>query len=367
MNFRISLKIILAAAAALCCGSTCSLPWSAKDGGDIVVVCYNVHNLFDDAEDGTEYAEFRPGSPTWNSSLYARRLELTASAIRSIYPEGEKGPDILCLAEIENAKVLADLAKGHLKDSRYTWAFVGGPPDSPIRCGILSRLPIVLAKAHAVSGSGGGGRDMLEASFEIDSDKSGSGEILTILLCHWKSRLEGARETEEARRNASRLVAARLEEIIGTDPKRLVIVCGDFNESPDEFDRVGRAYPTAFMPPVLATTPSGLAAPEAWLEGVLKVSPLRVEASCEPRRQVFFSPWEETGGWSYWFRDERERLDGFLVSKTLLDGEGMEFLDFKVSDDTELLDEDGLPFVWNGSAGYSDHLPIALSLGKVGR
>jgi endonuclease/exonuclease/phosphatase family metal-dependent hydrolase len=367
MNFRISLKVVLAAAAALCCGSTCSLPWSVKGQEEILLAAYNVHNLFDDVEDGTEYAEFRPGSPTWNSSLYARRLELTADAIGSIYPERENGPDILCLTEIENAKVLADLATGHLKDGHYSWAFVGGPPDSPIRCGILSRLPIVTAKVHGVSGSAGGGRDMLEASFEIGGDRSGAGELLTVMLCHWKSRLGGARETEEARRTASTLVASRLGEILKADPGRLILVCGDFNESPDEFERACRAYPTAFMPPVRAAKPSEPAPPEAWFRGVLKVSPAREEASCEPGQLVLFSPWEEAGGWSYRFRDERDRLDGFLVSGTLLDGEGFEFLDFKVADDPELLDEDGLPFVWNGAAGYSDHLPIALRLGKKGR
>ena len=66
------------------------------------------------------------------------------------------------------------------------------------------------------------------------------------------------------------------------------------------------------------------------------------------------------------FRGDRECLDGFLVSKGLLDGKGLEFQDFKVADDSNLLDEDGLPFVWNGSAGYSDHLPIVLRLGSSG-
>jgi len=367
MESRIHLKFVLAAAvAALSCGSTCSLPWSEKPDATIVIASYNVHNLFDDVDDGTEYPEFRPGSSTWNATLYAKRLERTAYALKSLYPDGEKAPDIICLTEIENAKVLADLATGALKDGSYRWAFVGGPSSSSIHCGILSRLPIASARAHATAGSEGGGRDMLEASFEIGAGKAKGGELLTIFLCHWKSRLEGAKETEEERRCASALAELRLDEILKEDPDRLVLVCGDFNESPDEFKRVGRAYPTAFMPSATGAAASGVSPPEAWFEGVLKLSPSRGDASSEPGRVVLFSPWEENGGWSYQFRGDKERLDGFLVSGTLLDGKGFEFKDFKVADDPELLDEDGLPFAWNGANGYSDHLPIALRLGKAG-
>ncbi|MCX7025964.1 MAG: hypothetical protein NT061_00430 [Spirochaetes bacterium] len=367
MESRISLKVVLAAAAALSCGSTCSLPWSEKPREDLIIVAYNAHNLFDDVNGGTEYPEFRPGSSTWNSTLYAKRLELTAYAVESFYPDNAKGPDILCLTEIENAKVLADLAVGPLREGAYTWAFVGGPPSSPIHCGILSRLPIVSARAHAFAGSDESGRDILEASFELGAGKSETQEILTIFLCHWKSRLEGARETEGARRSASILVASRLGEILKEDPKRLVLVCGDFNESPDEFERVGGVYPTAFMPPPGAVASSDTEPPEAWFKGVLGVSPSKGSVSSDAGGIVLFSPWEESGGWSYQFRGDKERLDGFLISESLLDGKGFEFLDFRPADDPELLDEDGLPFCWNGAAGYSDHLPIALRLGEAGR
>jgi predicted extracellular nuclease len=207
---------------------------------------------------------------------------------------------------------------------------------------------------------------MLEASFEIGTGKPEDKGLLTVLLCHWKSRLEGARETEEERRSASMLADLRLKEILKEDPDRLVLVCGDFNESPDEFTRVGEAYPTALMPSTGAAASPGGRPSEAWFENVLKVSPSREEASSEAGRVVLFSPWEENGGWSYQFRGDKERLDGFLVSGALLDGKGFEFQDFKVADDPELLDEDGLPFVWNGTNGYSDHLPLALMLGRAG-
>ena len=362
MELRPRCKFVLAVVAALCCGSTCSLPWSQKSQEALTIVSYNVHNLFDDVEDGTEYPEFKPGTSTWNSALYAKRLKLAAYALNSLYPDNEAGPDILCLTEIENAKVLSDLALGPLKEGKYRWVFVGGPASSPIHCGILSRLPLVSAKAHAIADSDMNGRDMLEAEFELGSGTSGTKELLTIFLCHWKSRLGGTQETEDKRRLASTLAASRIEEILKEDPKRLILVCGDFNESPDEFARVKQAYGTAFMPSASQAILAGTKTPASWFEGVLRWSSSRQGAAFEAGKVTLFSPWEEFGGWSYKFRGDEERLDGFLLSGCLLDGEGFDFLDFKTADDPELLDEDGSPFAWNGANGYSDHLPIAIRL-----
>ena len=351
-------------------GSRCSLPWQAVRLDDITIVSFNAHNLFDDVDNGIEYPEFDPSTSNWNAGLYAKRLENTAFAIKTPYPERDSGPDILCLVEIENSKVLKDLASGPLAHEGYQWSAIGGPESSPIKCGILSRIPMVEVRSHGVFDSWGlgGGREILEVSFELETSKlpkeETNSQLLTVFLCHWKSRKEGAAATEEARRASSRLVAARIVERMNEDPNRLIVVCGDFNESPDEFSRIGSAYPTAFMPSSLGTKEED-SIPASWLDGVLRVSNSQAECIRTDGNIRVFSPWRGTEGYSYIFQGEKERLDGFLLGASFFDGKSYAFQDFRVGTSPELLAEDGSPIGWNGTNGYSDHLPIALTIAPI--
>jgi site-specific DNA-methyltransferase (adenine-specific) len=86
-----------------------------------------------------------------------------------------------------------------------------------------------------------------------------------------------------------------------------------------------------------------------------------IEIDGEP---VLYSPWAESGGYSYSFRGSRERLDNFLLSPGLLDKRGLSFKRFAASEAGFLVDGEGTPKAWPGSgaSGYSDHLPILLVL-----
>lgn len=345
-------------------GFRCSLPWQNSRPSILTIVSYNVHNLFDDVDDGGEYPEFKLGSGRWSSALYEKRLAAAAKAICSFSSDGGESPDLICLQEIENDKVLKDLAAGPLRKGGYRWLALGGPADSAVKCGMLSRFPLESVKTHSLAeiGSFGPGRNMLEATIGLGAD----GSRLTVFVCHWKSRKEGEAETEPARRLASKLAASRIAEIADADPQRCIIVCGDFNESPDEFSRVGRKYPTALMPD-RRDMEDGMSqkeqqVPEEWFRGVIQVASLPARASLNQGEVSLYSPWASADGFSYVFDGQKERLDGFLLSPSLLDGQGAEFGGFMVSAEATLLDEKGEPALWNGSSGFSDHLPIALRI-----
>ena len=351
-------------AAVLLFGFRCSLPWENSQPSELSIVSYNVHNLFDDVDDGGEYPEFKLDSGKWGSRLYKKRLAAAAMALCSFSSDGGESPDLICLQEIENEKVLKDLAAGPLRKGGYRWLAIGGPSDSAVKCGFLSRFPLESVKAHSLveAGGFGSGRDMLEATIGLGDE----GPRLTIFVCHWKSRKEGEAETEPVRRLASKLAASRVAEIAEADPGRCIIVCGDFNESPDEFSRVGRKYPTAFMPDSLdmagEATQKGRQVPEEWLRGMIRVASLPAGASLGKGEVSLYSPWTGTDGFSYVFDGEKERLDGFLLSPSLLDGQGAEYRGFMVSAEPALLNEKGEPALWNGSSGFSDHLPISLMI-----
>jgi hypothetical protein len=102
--------------------------------------------------------------------------------------------------------------------------------------------------------------------------------------------------------------------------------------------------------------------PEAWFEGMIRVSSLPSAVSLDGVAVTLYSPWAGSEGFSYIFDGEQERLDGFLLGPALLDGQGLEFASFMVSMESSLLDGKGEPLAWNGSSGFSDHLPIALTL-----
>lgn len=351
-------------AAVLLFGFRCSLPWENSHPSELSIVSYNVHNLFDDVDDGGEYPEFKLDSGKWNARLYEKRLAAAATAVCSFSSDGGESPDLICLQEIENEKVLKDLAAGPLRKGGYRWLAIGGPADSAVKCGILSRFPLESVKAHSLVDAGGfgSGRDMLEATISL----GGEGSRLTIFVCHWKSRKEGEAETEPVRRLASKLAASRVAEIAEADPERCIIVCGDFNESPDEFSRAGRRYPTALMPDPLdmagAMAQKGPQVPDEWFRGVIRVASIPSGASLDNGEVSLYSPWIGADGFSYVFDGDKERLDGFLLSPSFFDGQGAEYRGFMVSAEPALLDESGEPALWNGSSGFSDHLPVALRI-----
>lgn len=351
------LSLAFSISVALLCGFRCSLPWSSTKDETLSIVSYNAHNFFDATEDGGEYPEFTR-KKGWDERLYKVRLENLAKAVLSFFPSGKAYPDILCLEEIESVRVLEDLADGPLKSAGYSWLGLGGPQESPIRSAFLSRRKVTGVRAHALSDSWGmgAGREIVELTIDLGQQGSPVPSLVTLFICHWKSRKEGAELTEPARREASRLVAGRISELLRIEGERPIICLGDFNESPDEFERNSGKYPVALMPSSVAEIPG------SWRSGVLKLTGDGRQTRIDEGEVTLFSPWYSSSGYSYRFQGRDERLDGFLLSPGLFDGQGIEYRGFQVSDDPSLVDESGAPRGWDGKSGFSDHLPILLTL-----
>ena len=231
-----------------------------RDVEHITILSYNVQNLFDATEDGSEYAEFDPSAGVWTADAADAKASSIARVIRRAV---RGGPDVLCLQEVENGRVVADLARDHLGRQGYRYAAVSETPGSAVEVALLSRLPIEEARVHApVRGwpqlhSGGRSRGAtLRPVLEVRLETAGAP--LHLFVNHWKSKSGGARETEPARRAAARVVARRMRTIVADDPRAEIVVCGDLNESPSAFDEAGGAYPTALMPPSTRSAPHAL-------------------------------------------------------------------------------------------------------------
>jgi len=154
-------------------------------------------------------------------------------------------------------------------------------------------------------------------------------------------------------------------ERIAADPAAELVVCGDLNESPDEYARAGKRYPTALMSVEELEGGAEGESPAAARPGRLLVASTAALAVPRFGENVLYSPWAESGGYSYSFRGSRDRIDNFLLSPGLLDGAGLAFKSFAAVKASFLVDGEGNPLAWPGSGatGYSDHLPILLVLG----
>ncbi len=311
---------------------------------EITIMSYNLMTLFDPVDQGGEYDGWSVARGQWDEKGYRTRIANTASAVLSAIPGG---PDVLVVIEAENKRVLSDLA-----DRLGGYAVILSSPEEQalLSCGILSRFPLRQAKAHLATPPSDAGdsipRYMLEAELDVE------GKCLIVLAAHWKSKLGGAKETEKARRFAADLVRRIMIERIAEDPSAGILLAGDLNENPEEYDLVDRKYLTALMPVSTASGPG------------LYISADPQEACLQNGKLVLFSPWEQSEGYSYKFSGKEERIDNILLSPGLIKGDAFRFISFSALPPAFLVDETGQPIKWNSKSntGYSDHLPICLKL-----
>lgn len=309
--------VLIAALSAGCNGV------GGPDGGragagarEFTLVSYNVHNLFDDRDDGTEFAGYRPGSDSWSSVEFHTKAERTADALRRIAGGGH--PDIVALQEIENEHALGVLLREYLPRSGYRWFVMPPAGGSAFRVAAVSRFAVRSARVHAFWYLWRPQRDVLELELDIH------GRALTLLVNHWPSKRGGAERTAAQREFVSAGVARRVRALQRDNHEAAVAVAGDFNMDPHEF-------------------------------------------SAEWAALSLYNPWvDQQFPGSYRFRGSWSRIDNIFLSRAAHQGV-FELLSFTVVTDKGFLDRTGAPRVWfpGSSGGYSDHLPLRARLRMV--
>ncbi|MDR0584394.1 MAG: endonuclease/exonuclease/phosphatase family protein [Treponema sp.] len=344
-----------------------------KEGGgnsSVSIMTWNLQALFDGVENGNEYDEYREGAG-WSNEKYSGRLNNIAAAIGKIEPSP---PDIIAIQEIESAQVLKDLAAA-LSGQAYVWTHFAANPEMSLGLGVLSRLPLDGIKVHSVNIDGEAApRPVLEA--RVSSD----GGEFALFVCHWKSKLGGEEATEAARRSSARIILRRIRELAEAEPELPVIVMGDLNENYDEFYRRSGAAISALLPddPRSAEL-AGLYVPDR--DGGALADELQKDffiisrdkppaPRCFPQEAVaFYSPWTgELENGSYYYKNEWETIDHFLLSRQLFDGAGWEFENSALADYQPFVNSGGHPAAYNPrtGSGLSDHLPLLLFLSLRG-
>jgi endonuclease/exonuclease/phosphatase family metal-dependent hydrolase len=208
---------------------------SNPDGSGTYQFCmWNVENLFDDEDSDRRRVDEEFDNPfAANAKLRREKYDRVADALVAM--NGGRGPDVIAAVEVESiraAELLRDTLNRKLDEAkaeprwRYTQVAMrnldAGRHIAPC---LITRLNV----AHAETRMHGRQLRILEAHV------AANGHDLTVIACHWTSQLRqpDGEDGDEGRAKYARTVHDVFREAARSQPDVDLIVCGDFNETPD--------------------------------------------------------------------------------------------------------------------------------------
>ncbi len=192
--------------------------------GTWTLASYNVQDLFDTTDDPNA-DDLRPAE-----NQLQNKLTRLGRALHIL------GADVVGLMEVETLGVLRRLNGDMLADLGYREAILieGNDPERGIDVALLSRFPVTQTVSHAsetwtsVDGQARRlfSRDCLECHVALPG-----GEVLVVLVNHFKSKRGGESESEPLRTAQAARVRAIADDLLPRFP--LLAVVGDLNDTPD--------------------------------------------------------------------------------------------------------------------------------------
>ncbi|WP_461532503.1 endonuclease/exonuclease/phosphatase family protein [Sinomicrobium sp.] len=203
------------------------------------IAFYNTENLFDTISSSVWDEDRSPhGSYRWTSERYFDKISKLAKVIAGIGRElTATAPDIVGLAEVENAEVLHHLSS-HPLLLPYNYGIVHF--DSPDRRGIdvallykkktffpisTSSIPL---KIYDEEENRRYTRDQLLVSGILDE------ELIYFIVNHWPSRYGGEKHSRPHRLEAAKLNLRIIDSIRSILPEAKIISMGDLNDDPSD-------------------------------------------------------------------------------------------------------------------------------------
>lgn len=307
----------------------------------VEVVFYNVENLFDTIEDPEIWDDhFLPDSvKKWTQERYEKKLVDLAKVLTEISEDGL--PEVIGVCEVENRQVVEDLFN---TDSLGNRKFKVIHEQSPDFRGIDVALAYdseVLSELY---------HEKINVSFSFEPEKTtrdilyakllSCGDTLHFFVNHWPSRRGGQEASEPKRLKAATVLRTKIDSILLKDKTAKIIAMGDFNDYPNN-------------------------------NSMIEVM------NCEPGANQMLTnltyDFHENGLGTYNYKGEWGMLDQFIVSDGLLySAEGCAASDSAVAvfkqDWMMYFPDSGEPSpnkTYGGPnyyGGYSDHLPIRMTL-----
>ena len=199
---------------------------------NLTVGFYNVENLFDTEDNpDKEDEQFLPsGDYAWTTDKYNRKLKQLTTAIAKM---DHGGPELLGLAEVENARVVEDLlAMPEISGHKYKVVHEESPDMRGIDVAFAYDPKIFKYEAH----------EAREIYFPTEPEYTSrkilqiegqvAGEKLFLFVNHWPSRYGGQLESESRRLTVAAELRKMIDAIIADDSDANIILMGDFNDDP---------------------------------------------------------------------------------------------------------------------------------------
>ncbi len=199
-----------------------------------VVMFYNVENLFDIYDDPkTDDNEFLPSSEKqWNKTRYQEKLKKLAKVIRAV--GGYKPPAIVGLAEVENKKVLRDLAEQNaIAQAKYDILHHHSTDPRGIDVAMLYNTELFNVLQN----------QSFHVEFPFDDDTKTrdilyvkgvalGSDTIHVFVNHWKSRYGGRAETEKYRIYQAEILRSKVDSIFLHHSGAKILIMGDMNDEP---------------------------------------------------------------------------------------------------------------------------------------
>ena len=213
-------------------------PLSKKNKNITTVAFYNVENLFDTVDDPHTFDDdfTSEGKKQWNTKRYRDKIKKLGTVISKLGNEQSLHPPALIgLVEVENAKVVHDLANSaDLRKHHYDFVHYDSPDDRGIDVALLynkqffellgsENYPLYLEDTQ-------GKRDYTRDILVVYGNLN--GEFVHILVNHWPSRREGKEKSEFKRIEAAKLAKSIANEIQAKSFDAKIMIMGDFNDDP---------------------------------------------------------------------------------------------------------------------------------------
>jgi endonuclease/exonuclease/phosphatase family metal-dependent hydrolase len=220
---------------------------TVRPGADFLFCFWNVENFFDDRDDGRK----TPGDKEYDGwlanhpDLLARKLDKLSDLLTKL--NDGQGPDILACVEVESeraAELLRDALNARLPAELHyrNIAFKEVTGLRHIAPAVITRLPVVSGRTRQIDKR----LRILETHLDVD------GHELVLVASHWSSRL---RESGEAGRESyADKIYGRAQAIVVDNPAADVLICGDFNDTPDDVSVVKHLHAIGDIAKVRAST-----------------------------------------------------------------------------------------------------------------
>jgi len=283
------------------------------------VASYNVENLFDMRQNGTEYPQYIPNKHNWTKKTLTQKLTNISEVICDI------DADIIGLQEIENQNILKLLQKSLKKyGCNYKYSAITHKSKSAIQVALLSKIPIKVSKDIIVSPKKGI-RNILKVKFIIDNNP------LYVYVNHWNSK-----KSPNKKRILSALALKKELKKLPKDSEYILL--GDFNSNYNEYQ-------------------------------IKNIFHTQRECNISKHNFTHYNLWLQKPiyqRWSHNFYGKKEALDEIIIPYSMLDNKKIDYIEnsFNILKKNYLFHKKGYILRWqykkgkHYAKGYSDHLPI---------